>query len=472
MNRRSRPIAIHWFRQDLRLSDNPALTAAAEDHDILPVFILDTVNAGDHFPGAASRWWLHHSLNDLNRSLDGQLRCYRGDPEEILRGLIDRHSVAAISWNRCYEPWRIKRDKGLKAAFIDQEIEILSHNGSLLWEPWDVLKDDKTPYRVFTPYYKNGCLKSAPPRPPLPRPDGLVLKRIKAASATVADLDLLPKIRWDKKLEPYWEIGEAGARDRLNEFLDSGIEQYREGRDFPAQALVSRLSPYLHFGEISPHQIWNTVATQAPTTAGDSFLRQLGWREFSTYLLFHFPDLPKENFQKKFDAFPWIEDSDRLELWQRGKTGVPLVDAGMRELWETGVMHNRVRMVTASFLIKNLLQHWRNGERWFWDCLVDADLANNSAGWQWVAGSGADAAPYFRIFNPVTQGKKFDPGGEYIRKYVPELENLPLKYLFAPWEAPKEVLAEAGIRLGRDYPLPIVDLKASRARALEAFKEI
>ena len=287
-------------------------------------------------------------------------------------------------------------------------------------------------------------------------------------------MQLLPDIPWHKKMEQYWQPGETGAHKRFEEFLDNGLKDYKEGRNYPARSNVSRLSPHLHFGEISPRQVWQDICARMIADRcerdGEHFLSELGWREFSYNLLYHFPELPRINLQKKFDRFPWRNDIDALKAWQRGQTGYPIVDAGMRELWGTGYMHNRVRMIVGSFLVKNLLLHWHHGEDWFWDTLVDADLANNSAGWQWIAGCGADAAPYFRIFNPVTQGRKFDSQGIYVRRYVPEISQLPDKYLHSPWEAPQEVLTQAGVRLGENYPAPIVDLKQSRERALAAFK--
>lgn len=462
-------IVIHWFRQDLRLGDNPALHAAAAKGRVLPVFILDDEAAGPFAHGAASRWWLHHSLTDLDHRLDGRLQVFRGDPGEILGRLIADHEAGAVHWNRCYEPWRRERDEVLEA---DLEAEVRTFNGSLLWEPEDVLKSDGTPYRVFTPYYRKGCLNAEAPREPLPEPPKLELVDPPVDAATIADLGLLPKIRWDEQLEPHWTIGEAGARRRLEEFLTEGLPHYKGGRDLPAKPYVSRLSPYLHWGEISPHTVWHALADEPQDKNNDHFRSELGWREFSHSLLWHFPELPRENLQAKFDRFPWKDDPGAVEAWQKGLTGVPIVDAGMRQLWQTGYVHNRVRMIVGSYLVKNLLQHWHHGERWFWDCLVDADLANNSASWQWIAGCGADAAPYFRIFNPVTQGKKFDPDGAYVRRFVPELADLPDKWLFDPWEAPADVLREAGVVLGETYPEPFIDLKASRERALEAFQSI
>lgn len=462
--------SIHWFRQDLRLADNPSLAHAAESGHILAIYIWDDVNAGDWLPGAASRWWLHHSLAALNHSLNGKLHIYHGDPKTILPKLCKNHSISQVSWNRCYEPWQITRDKELKQTLREGGIEAHTFNGSLLWEPWEVLKADKTPYKVFTPFYRKGCLNAAPPRHPMPTPK---LKLLSTEDGVpLESLALLPKIRWDKQLEPHWHIGEQGAQAQLEAFLKKPIHSYKEGRNFPAKQSVSRLSPHLHFGELSPNHAWHAIRMRHHDANADTFCSELGWREFAHSLLYYFPELPTKNWQPKFDAFPWREDNARLQQWQRGMTGYPIVDAGMRELWQTGYMHNRVRMITASFLIKNLLIDWREGERWFWDCLVDADLANNSASWQWVAGSGADAAPYFRIFNPVTQGEKFDAAGEYTRHYVPELANLPDKYLFSPWEAPEDVLKKAGVILGKTYPHPMVDIATSRQRALEAYKEI
>lgn len=461
-------LVIHWFRQDLRLADNPALSEAAKAGAVLPIYILDDNNSGEHAMGAASRWWLHHALASLNASLDGKLALYQGKPQEILPKLMDTYDVQAIYWNRCYEPWRIARDQQLKELL---RVETHSFNGSLLWEPWNILKSDGTPYRVFTPFYKNGCLHAAAPRIPLGAPK-LSLCPDNEHTTTLNALNLLPKAGWDKPLEPHWIIGEAGAEARLDEFLGNGLAHYKEGRNLPAKPYTSRLSPYLHFGQLSPNQAWYAAKLRGDTIHVDTFCSELGWREFSYSLLYHNPTLPKENIQKKFDDFPWTTDDTTLTAWQRGKTGVPIVDAGMRELWQTGYMHNRVRMIVGSFLVKNLLLHWHHGEAWFWDCLVDADLANNSASWQWIAGCGADAAPYFRIFNPVTQGQRFDANGEYTRHYVPELKNLPNKYLFNPWDAPEAILWQAGVVLGDTYPKPQVDIQSSRQRALAAFKSL
>lgn len=473
----SKSTVIVWFRQDLRLTDNPALSHAVETgQPMLPVFILDDEHAGRWCAGAASRWWLHRSLEKLNASLGGRMRFMAGNAEELLARLVLETKASAVYWNRCYEPWRIDRDRRIEAALRDAGVAVGTFNASLLFEPWTVMKPDGTPYRVFTPFYRKGCLQSAAePGEPAPAP---ALPDAQAATST-SELDalgLLPAIPWYTSFEAHWSPGEAGARQRLEVFLEDGIRNYRNGRNRPDLPKVSRLSPHLHFGEISPREVWH-AARLARESAGleddvDHFLRELGWREFSHYLLYHFPEMPRSNLQSKFDDFPWVEDAEALAAWQAGMTGIPIVDAGMRELWQTGYMHNRVRMVVASFLVKNLLIHWHRGEDWFWDTLLDADLANNSTGWQWVAGSGADAAPYFRIFNPVTQGRKFDPDGSYVRQFVPELAGLPSAHIHAPWEAPQQTLLDAGVRLGDSYPQPLVDLKASRQQALDAFRSL
>ena len=465
-------IVIHWFRQDLRISDNPALSAAAQQGRVLPIYILDDESAQEYSIGAASRWWLYHSLKKLNVNLQGKLRFFRGNAEQVLTKLAIDFQVCNVYWNRCYEPWRVVRDQRIEERLADRGIRIETHNGSLLWEPWQVLKSDQTPYKVFTPFYRKGCLSAEAPRTPLPEPEKLQLAQGNFSDIPLQELGLLPTTGWDKSLQPHWQIGETAAYDRLLTFLQTGLEDYKEGRNFPAKANVSRMSPHLHFGELSPNQAWHAIKRAGDDSTIEHFLSELGWREFSYSLLYHNPELPKINLQAKFDRFPWRSDPDALARWQQGQTGCPIVDAGMRELWQTGYIHNRVRMIVGSFLVKNLLLDWREGLAWFWDCLVDADLANNSASWQWIAGCGADAAPFFRIFNPVTQGQKFDSQGEYTRQYVPELTKLPDKYLFCPWTAPKSVLQESGVILGESYPELMVDLKLSRERALEAFKAL
>jgi len=475
MTMKKSPVIV-WFRQDLRIKDNPALLAAHQTgQPIVPVFILDDKAGADWKPGAASRWWLHESLTALNTTLDKTLCMQKGAAQTVVHDLIKKSGATAIYWNRCYEPWRIERDAKIEHALNNQGVEVHTFNGSLLFEPPATRKADGTPYRVFTPFFKNGCLgKDDEPRRPHHAPKALTLTKHKGLA--LADLQLLPTIPWHQKLKPYWKPGETGAQARLKQFLKQGLKEYKDGRNHPARKNVSRLSPHLHFGEISPNEVWyaakHHIRTRGSRADGETFLSELGWREFSNNLLYHFPDLPRVNLQKKFNAFPWRQDHQALKRWQQGQTGYPIVDAGMRELWETGYMHNRVRMIVGSFLVKNLLLHWHHGEDWFWDTLVDADLANNSASWQWIAGCGADAAPYFRIFNPVTQGQKFDADGEYVRRFVPELNKVPVKYLHHPWDAPEQVLAEAGVTLGKEYPRPMVPLKESRERALDAFAKV
>ena len=461
-------ISIIWFRQDLRLHQNPALTAACKAANVLPIYILDDENAGKYQMGEASRWWLHHSLSALDASLGNALNIYCGDAATVIADLCQRFTVDAVYWNRCYEPSYIAQSTCIKQQLSSQGIKAHSINGSLLNEPWSVLKKDGSPYKVFTPYHREASKVESPvtllPAPKLPTP-----LMIDPQASSLDILSLLPEINWDVDFYKCWTPGEAGALSALNTFLSNGINDYKDGRDKPALKAISRLSPHLHFGDISPQQIISALLTVADDQNSEHFKREIRWREFSYYLLFHFPSLPEKNFKATFDQFPWENNPTWLVKWQQGLTGYPLVDAGMRELWQTGSMHNRVRMVTASFLIKNLLIDWRLGAQWFWDCLVDADLASNSASWQWVAGCGTDASPYFRVFNPIIQGEKFDPQGHYTKRYLPELQELPDKYLFRPWEAPPEVLKKANVTLGQNYPLPMVDIKQSRQKALESY---
>lgn len=469
--------SIVWFRQDLRINDNPALSLASEQGDIVPLYIFDTTVPEQGKMGGASRWWLHHALLDLAGSFEQRLIVKYGDPKKILAEMAQEHAASKIFWNRMYEPWARHRDAEIKSYFKDRDIVVKSVNGSLLWEPMQVLKKDETPYKVFTPYYRRGCLSQPEPRYPLDRPSFTIAPGLTDNTRDdISALSLLPKIPWDKHMQKQWTISEKAAGSKLHWFIQNAINDYSDDRNLPAVRGTSQLSPYLHFGQISPNQAWYAIKDAFHgNTCGkgvDTYLSELGWREFSYYLLYHFDDIQSKNFNTKFDKFPWRSSKDDLKAWQRGMTGIPIIDAGMRELWQTGYMHNRVRMVVGSFLVKNLLLDWREGERWFWDCLVDADSASNSAGWQWVAGTGADAAPYFRVFNPILQGEKFDKEGEYVKTYCPELKGLPKKYIHKPWEAPSQILHEAKIRLGEDYPHPIVDLKETRVRALEAFNQI
>lgn len=476
--------SIVWFRQDLRIHDNPALKAAAENGDILPVYILDDAHAGKWSLGGASKWWLHHSLTSLNKSLGHSLLVFSGDPYTILNQLIEEYGCSSVVWNRCYEPWQIQRDTQIKSKLAEQHIHVQSLNGALLWEPLSVLKNDGTPYRVFTPFYRKGCLVREAPRSPvmMPKAQRFIsahpIHQKNASDEGISALQLLPTLGWDSEFSQHWQPGETGAQSTLKRFVNDAALHYKSHRDFPNLQGTSRLSPHLHFGEISIHQIWYAIHQLAAEQQMspfdnanlDCYLSELGWREFSYYLLYHFPYLPEQNHQPKFNAFPWESDAERLAQWQYGQTGYPIIDAGMRELWQTGYMHNRVRMIVASFLVKNLLIDWRLGQAWFWDCLLDADLASNAASWQWVAGSGADAAPYFRIFNPVTQGKKFDAEGDYVKRFVPELAALPKKYIHEPWKASESELSIFGIQYGKTYPKPMVDLSVSRKNALAAFE--
>jgi deoxyribodipyrimidine photo-lyase len=439
--------AIVWLRDDLRLADNPALSAAVErGAPVVLLCLLDEESRGIRSPGSASRWWLHHSLTALERSaseLGGALVLRRGGAANEVQRLVDEVGADAVFWNRRYGAGR-EVDAGLKSSLRARGIEARSFQAGLLFEPWTVQTGGGTPFRVFTPFWK-ACLDRPEPRTPLPAPATL-LSVDGVASDRLDDWELLPtRPDWAEGLRERWEPGEHAAMRTLEDFADDDLAAYRDERDLPAQDATSHLSPHLRFGEISPFQIWDRVRGAAGAT---TFLRELGWREFNHNILFHQSDLHEVNVQRDFDAFPWHEpEPPVLEAWQRGRTGIPLVDAGMRELWRTGYLHNRVRMVVASFLVKNLLVDWRVGERWFWDTLVDADEANNPSNWQWVAGSGADAAPYFRVFNPVLQAEKFDPHGEYLRRWIPELGT-------------------------EDYPDPIVDLKESRAEALEAYGHV
>ncbi|AXR06588.1 cryptochrome/photolyase family protein [Salinimonas sediminis] len=469
------PVSLMWFRKDLRVKDNPALNAACDEGKIIPIYIHDTAAPQDHLPGEASAWWLHQSLAQLNERLNGHLQLFRGNAGELIPQLLEHFEVDRIFWNRCYEPWSVKRDKKLKQTLKNSSIQVHSFNGSLLWEPMTIAKKDGGPYKVFTPYYKKGCLQAPEPRYPKAPPGRITYADVPHKGVALAELELLPSINWYDTIDSLWQPGEEGAADRLSAFLSEPVEYYHSERDIPGVEGTSRLSPHLHWGEISPNQIWYAIKGKygdQENKSIETYLSELGWREFSYYLMFHFPHFVEENFNEKFNHFNWRYSETELVAWQQGKTGIPIVDAGMRQLWQTGWIHNRVRMIVGSFLVKNLLMHWQQGEQWFWDCLVDADLASNTAGWQWVAGSGADAAPYFRVFNPVLQGEKFDKQGEYVRHYCPELKSLPDKFLHKPWEAKPEVLKEAGITLGKDYPEPLVDLKQSRRRALDTFDEI
>jgi len=397
--------AIVLFRRDLRTQHNPALYHASKAHKILPLFILD--NKEDFQIGGASKLWLHHSLNSLDKQLDHKMQFYAGDTLKILKKIIKQNNIEHIYWNRCYEPAYIKQDTHIQAILRKQGIQLQSFNARLIKEPCELLKDDGTPYRVFTPFYKKHYVQNTPNCTLLPKPEKINYLTI-TEQHSLRDLSLLTDHSWAEKTLTSWKTGEKAAEEKLLTFIDSKLDNYKKGRDFPAINTTSTLSPHLHFGEISPQQIWQEIETLEPNDDTACFLSELVWREFSYYILYHFPTLPDENINQKFNNFPWQENIKFQEAWKKGQTGIPIVDAGMRELWKTGTMHNRVRMIVASFLVKNLGQGWRIGKEWFDECLFDADLASNSFNWQWVAGCGLDAAPYFRIFNPILQGQKFD----------------------------------------------------------------
>lgn len=467
-----------WIRQDLRLTDQPALAAALDRGGaVLPVFIWAPEEEEPWAPGAASRWWLHHSLARLAADLEarGSRLIVRrattagADAGSLgaLRKLLRETGAGAVYWNRRYEPAVIARDKAIKQALRDAGVEAESFNAALLAEPWDVRNQSGRPFQVFTPFWKHVKTSIDPPAP-LPAPRRIAAPVTWPESLALDALALRPRIPWDEGIAAAWEPGEAGAARLLARFLDGPVKSYGEQRNVPGITGTSRLSPHLHFGEISPRQVWH--AAQAHRDG--QFVTEVGWREFAHHLLYHFPRTPEEPLRPEFRHFPWDGDQALLAAWQRGRTGVPMVDAGMRELWTTGWMHNRVRMVVASFLVKNLRLPWQHGARWFWDTLVDADLASNTLGWQWTAGCGADAAPYFRVFNPVSQGTRFDADAAYVRRWVPELARLEAPAIHAPWEADAATLRAAGVVLGRDYPLPVVDLKASREAALAAYQRM
>lgn len=463
------PCSLLWFRQDLRVRDNPALLEACALGNVLPIYILENITPSLFRVGDASKIYLHYSLSSLNRSLLNFLNVYQGNPEEIICKIVARYNIKNIFWNRCYEPWVLESDSAIEEKLKKLGAICHKHNASYLWDPEEIKKEDGGYYKIFGAYKRK--VLNCKVRNFSPKPSNLPLVKDEDNKITISELGLLPQHAWKNKIEQFWDFGEDSAQKKLDIFWSQKLSGYKKGRDYPSSRQTSFLSPSLHFGEISPHQIWFYIQKTYEPGNEDSqhFLSEVIWREFSCYLMYHFNSLHEKNFQTKFDRFPWADNNFFWNAWKTGMTGYPIVDAGMRELWHTGYMHNRVRMIVASFLVKNLKIHWHRGRNWFWNCLVDADLANNSASWQWVAGSGVDPVPYFRIFNPVTQGKRFDPDGVYTKEFVPELKKLPNQHLFAPWETPEAILNQAGIVLGRDYPKPIIDLKKSRQEALSAY---
>lgn len=475
-------VGIVWFRQDLRLTDNPALRQACEEcSSVVCVFIDDPREQTLSQLGEASRVWLHYSLkvfDDSLRSKGSSLVCIAGDSQHVLERLVVQANAAHVYWNRCYDPVTIERDKGIKAA-LRKNVKVETSNAMLVFEPWENLKGDGTPYRVFTPFWKAAAkaldnntelLQFAPEPKRIPSLKAGDLKKLSDVK-TIDELGFMPDRPWAAQMMAPWKVGEASARSRLSQFLENPVHDYAQGRNIPAQSGTSKLSAHLHFGEISPRYVLTKLFGGGPATSltedQETFAKEIVWREFAYCLIYHFPHTIDQPLDRRFAKFEWAKNTEEHERrWQLGQTGVPIIDAGMRELYATGWMHNRVRMVVASYLIKNLLVPWQVGERWFRNTLVDADLASNAMGWQWSAGSGADAAPFFRVFNPVLQGEKFDKNGEYVRFWVPELESVGKKFVHQPWMLPREE------RKLLDYPEPLVDLKTSRVRALDTFQKI
>ncbi|HEX4067327.1 MAG TPA: deoxyribodipyrimidine photo-lyase [Acidobacteriaceae bacterium] len=463
---------LMWFRQDLRLGDNPALhAAAATGLPVVPVFIWTPEQDSPH-PGAASRWWLHQSLLRLNESLcakGSRLVIRRGSAAETLLNLATECNAHRIFCSHVYEPAALKHEPLLRKNLERQGIALETFNGSLLFEPGSIRTTTETSFQVFTPFWNSVWNRRGELRPSIEAPAALSPPSCWPQSLAVSDLELEPTIDWAAGIRAAWIPGEESARAALRSFAQGGVQRYADDRDRTDHDGTSRLSPHLHFGEVSPIQIWHAVSAKPHS---ESYLRQLAWREFAYHLLCEHPHTLTEPFNPQFRHFPWRSNPRRLKAWQQGRTGYPIVDAAMRQLWTTGWMHNRARLVVASFLVKHLLIPWQQGAAWFLDTLVDADLANNTMGWQWVAGSGVDAAPYFRIFNPIVQGEKFDPDGEYVRLWVPELRDVPTEWIHQPWAAPPLILNAAGITLGKNYPLPLVDHAEARAAALSALEEM
>ena len=476
--------SIVWFRHDLRLADNPALKAAVKrGGPVMCLFIHDEESAGLRALGAAAKWWLGRSLNALEaslRAMGSELVVMRGAAADIVTRLVSETDADTVFWNRRYGEAERSLDSNLKSTLKASGVQVETFNSHLLNEPWEVTTQTGTPMKVFTPYWRAARARGEP-LAPLPAPVAIKPARLPQSltsqAVTIAELGFEPsQPDWAGEMRAEWQPGESGAKDRLEHFLDAALSGYGKNRNRPDFLSTSRLSPHLRFGEISPRQIWHAShaavmsgAVNAPKADLDKFMSEVGWREFAFHLLYHNPKLASENYNPRFNDFEWQHDQTLLRVWQKGQTGYPLVDAGMRELWATGWMHNRVRMVVGSFLIKHLLMDWREGERWFWDTLVDACPANNAASWQWVAGSGADAAPYFRIFNPFGQGEKFDPQGIYVRRWVPELAGLPNDAIHTPWLAPPALLLAAGVKLDTTYPRPIVDHGMARERAMSSY---
>ena len=471
---------IVWLRQDLRLDDNPALFHATESGaEVIAVYIWAPEEEGSWMYGGASKVWLHFSLQSLCESfknVGSDLIIRKGNSLEELLALAKRSNASTIHWNDRYEPETVARDQKIREVLEKSGLNVKTFNSTLLYDPGSISTLQNGCYRVFTPFWKR-CLE-VEPIAPLPIPKRLKSPEHIPASLSLESLELLPHVHWDSGIRSSWSIGEAGGREQLNLFRREIVQDYDHSRNIPSRPGTSKMSPYLHFGEISVRRVWSDVQHDIKTSDKAAvqnqrvYLRELAWREFAYYTLIASPESAKTSWKPDFEKLPTIEDEDAFAAWKKGETGFPLVDAGMRELWTTGWMHNRVRMIVGSFLTKDLLIYWKAGADWFWDTLVDADLANNTMGWQWVAGTGVDAMPYIRVFNPVTQGEKFDPKGEYIRRWVPELKGLSDKTINQPWSASADELKRAGVILGKTYPKPIVDHSSARKRALEAYASI
>lgn len=468
------PPTIVWFRHTLRLEDNPALVRAAARGPVVPVYVWSPEEEGDWPPGPAAKWWIHLSLRSIDaglRALGNRLILRRGPTEVALRQVAEETGAESVYWNRRYEPAVTARDGEVAAGLRSSGVGAECFDADLLFDPGEIRTRQGGPFRVFGPFWL-ACGTLPPPPRPAAAPRRLRAPSPSCHSLGLDELGLELTIERANGMREIWLPGEVGARSLLDRFLDEALDNYPTGRDRPDRSGTSSLSPHLHLGEISPRTVWHAVRDRTKSTAGAAFLRELGWREFAYHQLLHFPEIVGRPLRPAFRSFPWRHDPKTLRAWQHGRTGFPFVDAGMRQLWSTGWLHNRVRMVVASFLVKHLLLSWESGARWFWDTLVDADLANNSLNWQWSAGCGIESSPYVRVFNPVSQGEKFDPYGNYVRSWVPELTGLSRRWIHRPWEAAESELQAAGVRLGVNYPRPVVGLDRGRRRALEAYRSL
>lgn len=466
--------AIYWFRNDLRLEDNAAWKQAIDSgSQVYPLYIHSPDADGEWAIGGASKWWLHHALLDLQDQLASKglrLILRIGEPEKVLHELIEELGIVQVFWNKRYIPSQFESDDRLHTELVKRGIDVTVANSSLLAEPWDISSGSGQSYRVYTPFMK--AFREQQEQLPVASSGNPGVPDSWPTSLQLADLELLPAIDWAEGFRSFWNPTRAGALERLQQFSERAMDSYNARRDFPGEDGTSRLSPYLHWGQIGPREIVAHIRQFPDSKGKETFYKEVIWREFAYHVLFHNPHTTTSPLQPAFNEFPWREDSADLKAWQKGRTGYPIVDAGMRQLWQTGWMHNRVRMVVASLLVKHLLLPWQEGARWFWDTLVDADLASNTLGWQWAGGCGADAAPYFRVFNPIIQGKKFDPDGAYIRKYVPELKDVPNKFIHTPWEMPVSMQEFVNTIIGEHYPEPVIEHGFGRNRALEAFQEL